>query len=118
MIDSNEEIQVEGWHTCTTLAKTYFDESLWDTLKDPFVISAASLKFAEAYASALGTKLELEQSDIQWWQNMMEKNLQQACSDTVASVRTAACDCFASISKNIFEQFHVSCGSCFFFHVS
>lgn len=106
--DKSEEIQAEGWRTCTTLAKTYFIESLWDKLKDHFILSSASLKFAEAYANAIGVKPEVEKSDSEWWQTMMEKYLQLACSDEIASVRAAACDCFASISKNIFEQYHVS----------
>lgn len=106
--DANEEIQTEGWRTCTVLTKTFFSESLWERLKDQFKPSAASFKFAEAYASAIGSKAEVQQSDVMWWQTMMEKYLQQACSDEVAAVRAAACDCFASMSKGIFEQYHVS----------
>lgn len=104
--DTTEEIQTEGWRTCTVLTKTFFSESLWDKLKDHFKPSAASFKFAEAYASAIGSKDKIQQSDVMWWQTMMEKYLQQACSDEVAAVRAAACDCFASMSKDIFEQYH------------
>jgi hypothetical protein len=102
--DINEDIQIEGWRTCTVLTRTYFSDTLWGKLKDHFVISAASLKFAEAYASVMGES----QVDIEWWQVMMEQYLQQASSNPAASVRSAACDCFASMSKNIFEKFHAS----------
>lgn len=112
LADHHEEIQSEGWRTCTTLTKTFFSESIWEELKDHFTPSAASFKFAEAYANAIGMKPEVQQSDVMWWQTMMEKYLQQACSDEVASVRAAACDCFASMSKSIFEQYHVSALLC------
>jgi hypothetical protein len=96
--DANAEIQMEAWRTCTILNKT---PALWDKLKDHFNISVASLKFAESYASTV-------EEDVGWWQVMMENYLQSACSSEVPAVKSAACDCFASMSKDAFEKFHVS----------
>lgn len=102
-VEDTEDIQAEGWRTCTVLTKTYFSRNLWDKLKEHFKISPTSLKFAEAYA----TQMTGDRLDIEWWKTMMETHLQQACSSTVASIRSAACDCFASMDKSVFEMFHV-----------
>lgn len=97
----DEEIQAEGWRTCTVITKFYFSESIWDILQNHFIISAASLKFAEAYASVMGI-------NVTWWQWMMENYLQPASSNDMGSVRAATCDCFASMSSVIYEKLAVS----------
>lgn len=95
--------KVEAWRTCTILRKT---SALWIKLKPHFQVSVASLKFAESYASSSAV-IEKEEG-VSWWQEMMENYLQGACSSEVPAVRAAACDCFASMAKEIFEKFHVS----------
>lgn len=98
----DEDIGAEAWRTCTVLTRIYLKESLWEKLQKHFVISAASLKFAEAYASVMSD------SNTKWWQVMMEQYLHQASSNTIAAVRAAACDCFASMSRALFEKLHAS----------
>jgi hypothetical protein len=107
--DKDEDVQLEAWRTCTTLTKTYFAQTmpiLWQKLTQDgeLPIHAASLKWIEAYASAAIDEPETDQ----WWQVVLENDLQKACSHELAAVRAAACDCFASMSKVVFENFHAS----------
>lgn len=116
-----EEVQMEIWRTCTTLTKYYFKDTmpqLWQKLIETITtlpISSASLKFMESYASAIHDSGDFSQQNISWWQTIIESYLQKAAnSEDTASIRAAACDCFASMSKDIFETFHVSLESCIF----
>ncbi|KAI8082570.1 armadillo-type protein [Gilbertella persicaria] len=68
----------------------------------PIPICAASLKYIASYASVM----QYEDNDVAWWQTQINTYLQQAASNPSESVRTAACDCFASLSTEIFEKFH------------
>lgn len=109
------ETQTEVWQTCSTLTRCYFKDTmpmLWQKLMEAtshLSISAASLKFMESYASAIHESGEFTQQNVAWWQTVIENYLQKAATNhQVASVRAAACDCFASMSRAIFETFHVS----------
>lgn len=115
--NEDEEAQVEVWRTCSTLTRCYFKDTmpmLWQKLIETtsnLPISAASLKFMESYASAIHESGEVTQQNVSWWQTVIESYLQKAATDEdVPPVRAAACDCFASMSRDIFETFHVSTG--------
>lgn len=106
----DDDVQLEAWRFCTTLTKTYFSQTmpmLWQKLtrnNEKLPMHAASLKWFEAYANAAINDPETDH----WWQTVLENYLQKACSHDLAAVRAAACDCFASMSKSVFENFHVS----------
>ncbi|CAO3627309.1 unnamed protein product [Mucor fragilis] len=107
------ETQTEVWQTCSTLTRCYFKDTmpmLWQKLMEAtshLSIFAASLKFMESYASAIHESGEFTQQNVAWWQTVIENYLQKAATNhQVASVRAAACDCFASMSRAIFETFH------------
>ncbi|EPB90414.1 hypothetical protein HMPREF1544_02780 [Mucor circinelloides 1006PhL] len=111
--NEDEEAQVEVWRTCSTLTRCYFKDTmpmLWQKLIETtsnLPISAASLKFMESYASAIHESGEFTQQNVSWWQTVIENYLQKAATNEDApSVRAAACDCFASMSRDIFETFH------------
>ncbi|CEP10827.1 hypothetical protein [Parasitella parasitica] len=111
--NEDQEAQAEVWPTCTTLTKYYYKDTmplLWQKLVDTtsaLPISAASLKFVESYATAIHESGDISSENVLWWQTIIESYLQKAATDQdTASVRVAACDCFASMSKDIFETFH------------
>ncbi|KAI8640594.1 armadillo-type protein [Parasitella parasitica] len=83
---------------------------LWQKLVDTtcaLPISAASLKFIESYATAIHESGDISPENVLWWQTIVESYLQKAATNQeMPSVRVAACDCFASMSKDIFESFH------------
>ncbi|KAI8144022.1 armadillo-type protein, partial [Fennellomyces sp. T-0311] len=41
---------------------------------------------------------------VSWWLAMLEKHIQATCGDTAAAVRAMTCDCFASMSKDVYER--------------
>lgn len=109
---TDQEIQAEGWRTCSVITKNYYAQTmpaLWKKLmtatQDQLPITAESLKFVESYANAME---EHQHYDEGWWKIMIESYLHKASSDDSPHVRVAACDCFASIPKEVFEKFHVS----------
>ncbi|CAO3699713.1 unnamed protein product [Rhizopus stolonifer] len=93
----------ESWPVASVLTKNYFEETMpmfWNKLADQRLpVSPGSLKFAETYSSAM---VENKPEYVDWWHQMIENDLQQALAHG-PSVRAAACDCFASMSKDIFE---------------
>lgn len=97
----------DSWPVASVLTKNYFEETMpmfWNKLVDQHLpLSPGSLKFAETYSSAM---IENKPEYVDWWHRMIENDLQQA-STHEPSVRAAACDCFASISKDIFEGLEV-----------
>ena len=113
-VKSNEkEIATEGWHVCTSLTQYYPSEarSLWASFAPnnlhPLPISSASLKYMESYANLIQD--ECNESDQQWWKEMIVNYMQQAASNESSVVRAAACDCFASLTKTVFEKLDVGC---------
>ncbi|KAI8994959.1 armadillo-type protein [Pilobolus umbonatus] len=68
-------------------------------------MSPGSMKFLDAYANAIQNR-EVQQPDVDWWKEVIEKYLQQAASNDMPVIRAAACDTFAYIPKDIFESFH------------
>ncbi|KAG1453298.1 hypothetical protein G6F55_008215 [Rhizopus delemar] len=114
--EEEKDVCAESWRICSILTKNYFEETMpvfWEKLTRIFdnrlPMSPASLKLAEAYSSAMGEHVKeddgVKPEHVEWWKSMIERYLQQA-SANVPTVRAAACDCFASMSKDIFESLH------------
>ncbi|KAI8330801.1 armadillo-type protein [Choanephora cucurbitarum] len=113
-VKSNEkETATEGWYVCTSLTQHYPSEarSLWASFAPnnlcPLPISSASLKYMESYANLIQD--ECNESDQQWWKEMIVNYMQQAASNESSVVRAAACDCFASLTKTVFEKLDFAC---------
>ncbi|KAI8348267.1 armadillo-type protein [Blakeslea trispora] len=73
----------------------------------PLPISVASLRYMESYANLIQD--QCNESNQQWWQDLILKYMQKSSLDESSAVRTAACDCFASLSKTIFEGLSFAC---------
>ncbi|CEG82256.1 hypothetical protein RMATCC62417_16357 [Rhizopus microsporus] len=108
----DKDICSEGWHVCSILTKNYFQDtmpSLWNKLVSEFdhilPVSSASLKFFEAYAGAIAEDVkdnQVKPEYVDWWRTIIERYSQQASTGSPA-IRVASCDCFASMSRDIFE---------------
>ncbi|KAI9263034.1 armadillo-type protein [Sporodiniella umbellata] len=77
--------------------------TFWEQVKTQygeFPVTPGRLQLAEAYSSAM---VDVKPEYIQWWHQMIERDIQEALTQGPA-IRAAACNCFASLPKYIFEN--------------
>lgn len=105
---TDQQIQPELWRACSMITKNYYVQTmptLWQKLmkvnSDQLPITPESLKFIETYANTM------QENDLEWWKVMIENYLHKSSVSESPQIRSAACDCFASIPQHIFEEFHV-----------
>ncbi|CAO3628299.1 unnamed protein product [Cunninghamella blakesleeana] len=122
--DTALETQIEAWKVLSHFAKSHrFDTipDLWEQLAPSFELAInhtessiriTVLEFAESYSSSMAI-LFTEEDDINvdqlnkctsWWMIMLEKYIQKISMDPVGKVRSLACDCLATMAKNVFEN--------------
>ncbi|CAO3646136.1 unnamed protein product [Cunninghamella echinulata] len=120
----NLEIRMEAWKVLSHFAKSHrYDTilNIWDQLVPSFELALnhtesnlriTVLEFAESYSSSMANFFteneninddEMKKS-TNWWMVMLEKYIQKISMDPVSKVRSLACDCLATMTKNIFEN--------------
>ncbi|KAI8884495.1 hypothetical protein K501DRAFT_247598 [Backusella circina FSU 941] len=123
--DNDEGVEIEGWKLAATTTKSYFAQAMpfiWEKLDENFEKTVmdssnkkcvdATLRFAEAYAIMIQQCLQQDEGNEElekykeWWVKMIGKYLQSASNHSLSSVKVVSCDCFASMSKRVFESLH------------
>ncbi|RUS23174.1 armadillo-type protein [Endogone sp. FLAS-F59071] len=114
--DEAPAVRCEAWSVfcaCTRTQPNVVRET-WPELKpilqaaladaDPSIRTAA-LTFTEAYTKAL-SELVVEKNDLashgSWWDEALDRYIQQCSEDKFAPVRALACDCLSNMPTEIF----------------